>query len=313
MDLKRKREPTTASNLPQQPYPKSDGKMNGIATRGEGEFSRARSQALFDLLDDNLCETMTSFCDFHSALRLGSTCHRLKKISNRVLDQSADRVVSELPIYDDKLSDHRIYDADGITYHITDGWQSGFPTKGALIDFAIEHITELGNANEGRARRMLQAREGRVDDDDFVDSTSDDFQESKNRWFVKLRFDEHYSLSAARDFVWDIAEWDWESGNLVKEISHAPWDSESLIQEHSSAKNEWLRYSLFCILRKYQHILELKFASIRWDTRHTDYHSLVEISSLMIQVDDRKIEFVSNVQGRVSMDDWFIYFIFRYS
>jgi len=49
----------------------------------------------FDLLDDNLCEEIISFCDFHSTACAWRTCHRLKEIS--------DRVLSPFDVLDDNL------------------------------------------------------------------------------------------------------------------------------------------------------------------------------------------------------------------
>jgi len=62
---------------------------------------------------------------------------------------------------------------------------------------------ELGNANEGRARRLLQTRGGRVDDDDFVDRTPEEYPDCDKKWFVKIRFDEHYSLLGS--FIYSLS------------------------------------------------------------------------------------------------------------
>ena len=231
--------------------------------------------SLFELLDDyNLCETTLSFCDFHSAVCTGRTCQRLKEISDCVLDQWADKVLSELlPIVGDEHKVHNRGRYDELSA-LRDGWE--LRNKPALIAFALSQCgqnVDIGNdtfaIDESKASYLLRTR-GRMEAVDLINHVPNEYCPDTQGYTVIISFKEYCSLSFARQFI---------LGANDERLKHA---SLCILRK--------------CILRKNNTPLRLKFATYkgvyRFPTR-TPVH-LCKTSSLMIRVNEREIELFSN-------------------
>ena len=250
-----------------------------------------------EALDDASIENIFSFCDFHSAIQVGKTCKRFKKISDNCLDHVVVSIVNggskggtyEMTACTDdivmlNLKLRKLKQDESCTYTQAGLIQEGIELCNPMDDYPPGHV----NFVEGRARYLLHTR-GFVETEDFLSAAvfnDDEFYEPYGGmkelygdygWSVTIRLlNKNLDL---RNLAQEIMRpgWNYNSGY------YKGYDEELWEESDSKSKCRTIQYHLLCLLRKADpSSFQRKFVNV--DTRDNDYSEGKYRSSISFRV-----------------------------